>query len=91
METKAVVKKGTDTLIKYGSAGAGLAAGYLVASKLPVPAAGPVWLQTILQTLAPGVLVMLAAYMANKKFNDSKNENIEAAALGMGLAGLAVI
>lgn len=70
------------TLLRFGSATAGLTVGSIAMSKVPSISALP----PIAQKVLPGTLGMLLAFYAATKFND---ENVQAAALGLGLAGFA--
>lgn len=84
MKTDAVVKKAGSTALKFGAATLGLAAGSFVGNK--ISSMLPASLPGIVQKILPGVVLMGGAYVIGKKFN---NENAEAAAMGLGLAGFA--
>lgn len=84
MKTEAVVKKAGSTAMKFGSATLGLAAGSFAGNK--ISSMLPASLPGIVAKILPGVLIMGGAVVIAKKFN---NENAEAAAMGMGLAGFA--
>jgi len=88
MKIEQTVKKVTKPAIKFGAATGGLVVGSLVANKIPeltflmnIPVVGK-----YLSRMAPGVAVMVAAYLLNAKV---KNELVQAGAFGMGLAGFA--
>lgn len=84
MKTEAVAKNVSSTALKFGSATLGLAAGSFAGNKIAgmLPSAIP----AIIQKIIPGVVLMGGAYVLGKKV---KNENAEAAAIGLGLAGFA--
>lgn len=84
MKTEAVVKKAGSTALKFGAATLGLAAGSFAGNKI----AGmvPTSLPGIIQKLVPGVVLMGGAVLIAQNFKD---DNAEAAAMGVGLAGFA--
>lgn len=84
MKTDAVVKKAGSALTKFGSATLGLAAGSFAGNK--ISSMLPTSLPGIVAKMLPGTLLMVGAVVVAKKFD---NENAEAAAIGLGLAGFA--
>jgi len=81
------VKEGASKVGEFASVGGGLVAGTIVGSKIPsmdfltkVPVVGD-WLAK----LAPGALLMVLAYVGGSKL---KNEYAQAAAMGLGWAGV---
>jgi len=87
MNTSAVVKEGANKVGEFAAVGGGLVAGTIVGSKIPsmdfllkVPVVGE-WLAK----LAPGTLLMVLAYLGGSKF---KNDYAQAAAMGLGWAGV---
>lgn len=87
-----VVKETGNTVIKFACATGGLTGGTIIANKIPVPAIGPLWLQTILQKAAPGVVVMILAWFSAWKWGGKGKDNyVDDAAIGAGLAGLVSI
>lgn len=88
MKVTETVKSVTKPAAKFGAGTAGLIGGSLVASKIPeltflmnIPVVGQ-----YLSKIAPGAVVMVLAFLLNKKF---ENELVKAGAFGMGLAGFA--
>lgn len=84
MKTEAVVKKAGSTAMKFGAATLGLAAGSIAGNK--ISSLLPTSLPAIIQKIIPGLVLMGGAVVIAKKFD---NENAEAAAMGLGLAGFA--
>lgn len=85
------VKKVGSTAAKFGSATAGLVVGSKAANMIggiTLPSFIPPVVAEHLKKAAPGVLLMLAAYLASSKFK-SKSELVEPGAIGVGLAGFA--